>query len=88
MEPKSLSQLEELEKKIRAKLQSDEPIDTNYWEELLKSLLVWKAKAKLTVLSVYGIRLEAMRALCRPQTQCQTVFVIAIGATRTHRLVY
>lgn len=45
--PKSFEQLEALEKQIKAKLQSDEQIDTDYWEQLLKSLLVWKAKAKL-----------------------------------------
>lgn len=47
LSPKSLEQLEALEKQIRAKLTSDGPIDTDYWEELLKSLLVYKAKAKL-----------------------------------------
>ncbi|KAK0731995.1 mid region of cactin-domain-containing protein [Lasiosphaeris hirsuta] len=47
LSPKSLEQLEALEKQIRTKLQSNEPIDTDYWEELLKSLLMYKAKAKL-----------------------------------------
>ncbi|KAK4658302.1 hypothetical protein QC762_100220 [Podospora pseudocomata] len=47
LSPKSLAQLEALEKQIRAKLQSNEPIDTDYWEQLLKSLLVYKAKATL-----------------------------------------
>lgn len=47
LEPKTCEQLEALEKQIRAKLRSNEPIDTDYWEALLKSLLVWKAKAKL-----------------------------------------
>ena len=45
--PKTYEQLEALEKQIQAKLSSNEPIDTDYWEELLKSLLVWKAKAQL-----------------------------------------
>ncbi len=45
--PKSFEQLEALEKQIRAKLQSNEPIDTDYWEQLLKSLGVWKARATL-----------------------------------------
>ncbi|PSR97243.1 mid region of cactin-domain-containing protein [Coniella lustricola] len=45
--PKTLTQLETLEKQITTKLQSDEQIDTDYWEQLLKSLLVFKAKAKL-----------------------------------------
>ena len=47
LNPKTLEQLEALEKQIKAKLRSDEPIDTDYWGELLKSLLVYKAKAKL-----------------------------------------
>lgn len=45
--PKSLEQLEKLEGQIRTKLRSDEAIDTDYWGQLLKSLLVYKAKAKL-----------------------------------------
>lgn len=45
--PKTFEQLEALEKQIKAKLRSDEQIDTDYWEQLLKSLLVFKAKAKL-----------------------------------------
>ncbi|KAJ9645460.1 hypothetical protein H2204_001040 [Knufia peltigerae] len=45
--PKTYEQLEVLEKQIRSKLDSDEPIDTDYWQQLLDSLLVWKAKAKL-----------------------------------------
>jgi hypothetical protein len=47
LSPKTLEQLEALEKQIKAKLQSNEPIDTDYWEALLKSLLVFKAKARL-----------------------------------------
>jgi hypothetical protein len=45
--PKTYEQLEALEKQIKAKLKSNEPIDTDYWEALLKSLRVWKARAKL-----------------------------------------
>jgi len=45
--PKTYEQLEALEKQIRAKLDSNEPIDTDYWQQLLDSLLLWKAKAKL-----------------------------------------
>lgn len=47
LSPKSFEQLEALEKQIKAKLRSDEQIDTDYWEQLLKSLLIFKAKAKL-----------------------------------------
>jgi hypothetical protein len=45
--PKTYEQLEALEKQIRAKLQSDEDIDTDYWGQLLSNLLVWKSKANL-----------------------------------------
>ncbi|KAI0441952.1 mid region of cactin-domain-containing protein [Xylaria telfairii] len=45
--PKNIEQLEKLETQIQAKLRSDEVMDTDYWEQLLKSLQVYKAKAKL-----------------------------------------
>ncbi|KAK7756970.1 hypothetical protein SLS62_000986 [Diatrype stigma] len=45
--PKNLEQLVKLEVQIQAKLRSNEVMDTDYWEQLLKSLLVFKAKAKL-----------------------------------------
>lgn len=47
LRPKSYEELERLEVQIRRKLDSNEPIDTDYWEHLLKSLTVWKARAKL-----------------------------------------
>ncbi|KAB8304842.1 hypothetical protein EYC80_004180 [Monilinia laxa] len=61
--PKTYEQLESLEVQIRAKLRSNEPIDTDYWKQLLKSLLIWKAKAKLKKVyqSVLDTRLEALR---------------------------
>ncbi len=45
--PKSLDDLEKLEKQITVKLNSNESIDTDYWEHLLSSLLTYKARAKL-----------------------------------------
>lgn len=45
--PKTYEQLVALEGQIRSKLQSDDDIDTDYWEQLLRSLAVWKAKATL-----------------------------------------
>ncbi|KAI9172203.1 hypothetical protein HJFPF1_01696 [Paramyrothecium foliicola] len=45
--PKTHDQLEALEKQIKAKLQSNEDIDTDYWGQLLSNLSVWKAKATL-----------------------------------------
>ncbi len=61
--PKTYEQLEKLEGNIRAKLRSGEDIDEDYWEQLLRSLLVWKAKAKLKKVyqSVLDSRLEAQR---------------------------
>ena len=50
--PKNLEQLVKLEVQIQAKLRSNEVMDTDYWEQLLKSLLVFKAKAKLQ--NIYG----------------------------------
>jgi len=65
MAPKSLDQLEALEKQIRAKLQSDEPIDTDYWEQLLKILRVWKARASLqkTCEAIKAARVENLQRL-------------------------
>ncbi|KAI2640954.1 mid region of cactin-domain-containing protein [Xylaria nigripes] len=45
--PKTLEQLEKLEGQIQAKLRSNEVMDTDYWEQLLKNLQVYKAKARL-----------------------------------------
>lgn len=61
--PKTYEQLEALEKQIRTKLRSNEPIDVDYWEQLLRSLLIWKAKAKLKKVyqSVIDSRLEVLR---------------------------
>ena len=47
LSPKTYEQLQTLEVQVKKKLDSNEPIDTDYWEELLRSLTVWKARAKL-----------------------------------------
>jgi hypothetical protein len=47
LSPKTYEELETLEVQIRKKLNSNGPIDTDYWEQLLRSLTVWKARAKL-----------------------------------------
>ena len=44
LQGKSYEHLVQLQKQIQAKLASGEPIDTDYWEGLLKKLLVFKAK--------------------------------------------
>lgn len=43
---KSYEHLVTLQRQIQGKLTSGEPVDTDYWEGLLKKLLVWKAKVR------------------------------------------
>lgn len=47
---KTYDQLVLLQKQVQSKLASDERVDVDYWEGLLKSLLVWKARVSLQVL--------------------------------------
>jgi len=47
LSPKTFAQLETLEGQIKVKLDSEEDIDTDYWEQLLKRLKVWKARAQV-----------------------------------------
>jgi len=49
---KSYEQLQELQRSIQAKLNSGDPIDTDYWEGLLKNLVVWKAKVSGLLLCI------------------------------------
>jgi hypothetical protein len=65
--PKTYEQLEALEKQIRVKLRSNEPIDVDYWEQLLRNLLIWKAKAKLK--KVYQSVLDSRLDILRKQQQ-------------------
>ncbi|KAI9205362.1 mid region of cactin-domain-containing protein [Polychytrium aggregatum] len=44
---KTFDQLRILQKQVENKLSSGEALDFEYWEALLKSVIVWKAKAKL-----------------------------------------
>lgn len=61
--PKTYDELMLLEKQIKSKLDSNEPIDVDYWEQLLRSLTVWKARSKLKSVyqSVIDSRLRALR---------------------------
>lgn len=63
--PKSFEELDMLEKQIRKKLDSNEPIDVEYWEHLLRSLIIWKARAKLRRVSqsVLKSRLQGLRKM-------------------------
>lgn len=47
LEGKSYEQLLGLEENVKTKLASREPIDVDYWEGLLRSLQVWKAKVTM-----------------------------------------
>ena len=52
-----------LEKQISGKLQSDEPIDVEYWEQLLHNVSVYKSRAELTAVykTVIDSRLRDLR---------------------------
>ena len=82
--PKSLEQLITLQKQISSKLQSDEPIDVEYWEQLLRSIAVYKAKAELG--KVYksiiegrlkGLRLEQHR---EAESAREKLSLVLVGA--------
>ncbi|KAI5297125.1 hypothetical protein KEM55_005114, partial [Ascosphaera atra] len=64
LSPKTYEQLCTLEAQIKRKLDSDEAIDTDYWEQLLRSLNVWKARAKLKKVyeAVVKERISSLRA--------------------------
>lgn len=63
LSPKSLKELDALETQISAKLRSNEPIDVEYWEQLLSSIAVYKAKAELNEVykSIVDSRLANLR---------------------------
>ncbi|RDW82693.1 hypothetical protein BP6252_03805 [Coleophoma cylindrospora] len=63
LRPKTYEQLEALERQVKAKLRSNDDIDVDYWEQLLRSLLIWKAKAKLKKVyqSLLDSRLETLQ---------------------------
>ena len=60
---KTHDQLLTLQDQVQAKLRSGEPVDVEYWEGLLKSIVVWRAKAKLRALHsvVLSNRIEHLR---------------------------
>ena len=61
--PKTLTELENLEKQISSKLQSNEPIDTEYWEQLLRNVAVYKSRAELNTVykNIITSRLNDLR---------------------------
>ena len=56
---------------MKKKLDSDEAIDYDYWEQLLRSLRVWKAKAKLRRVSQEIVE-ERLQAFRRQQAEAAT----------------
>lgn len=60
---KTVSQLSVLQDQIMRKLHSNEPVDVEYWENLLKELVVYKAKAKLNDMhqEILATRLQQLR---------------------------
>ena len=60
---KTFEELSVLESQISAKLQSNEPIDVEYWEQLLRNIAVYKAKAELNKVykSIIESRLNNLR---------------------------
>lgn len=60
---KTFDQLAALQSQVQRKLASGEPVDVEYWEGLLKELIVWKAKGKLRDMHevVLNNRLEQLR---------------------------
>ncbi|KAJ7368024.1 mid region of cactin-domain-containing protein [Mycena albidolilacea] len=86
--PKSYEQLVSLQRQIQDKLTSGEPVDTDYWEGLLKKLLVWKSKAKLKSLHevVVRNRLEQLRKRQRDEAlQAQEELLAGVARTASSR---
>lgn len=67
--PKSYEELGALEIQISQKLNSNEPIDVDYWEQLLRSLTVWKARAKLK--RVYQSVVESRLSVLKKQQEAE-----------------
>ncbi|KAI9850009.1 MAG: hypothetical protein M1838_006182 [Thelocarpon superellum] len=85
---KSLAELETLERQITTKLQSNEPVDVDYWEQLLRSLTVWKARAQLKQVyqSVVDSRLQRQRKQQHEEAETvrQKLQVILAGPQPVH----
>ncbi|KAF9563743.1 hypothetical protein CPC08DRAFT_661648 [Agrocybe pediades] len=87
---KTYEDLSALQRRIQEKLTSGEPIDTDYWEGLLKKILVWKAKAKLKNLHevVVRNRLEQLRKRQRDEAlQAQEELLAGVARSASRRNV-
>ncbi|KAJ3092414.1 hypothetical protein HK102_007611 [Quaeritorhiza haematococci] len=60
---KTLDQLIIVQRQVESKLREGGPVDVEYWEALLKALIVWKAKARLRDMhsSMLRKRLEQLK---------------------------
>ena len=79
--PKNLAQLEKLERQVNAKLDSGEPVDTDYWEYLLKCLSTYKAHAKLRMVTAMIVqsRLDALRRQQATEAELWQAKLVARG---------
>ncbi|KAF8901668.1 mid region of cactin-domain-containing protein [Gymnopilus junonius] len=85
---KTYDDLASLQRRIQEKLTSGEPVDTDYWENLLKKLLVYKAKAKLKGLHevVVRNRLEQLRKRQRDEAlQAQEELLAGVARLASRR---
>ncbi|KAJ7507484.1 mid region of cactin-domain-containing protein [Mycena galericulata] len=85
---KTYEQLVSLQRQIQDKLTSGEPVDVDYWEGLLKKLLVWKSKAKLKALHevVVRNRLEQLRKRQRDEAlQAQEELLAGVAKSASQR---
>ena len=73
LSPKTLTELETLEKQISGKLQSTEPIDVEYWEQLIRSVVVFKSRAELN--TVYKNIIESRLDDLRLEQRAEAVLV-------------
>ncbi|PHZ14626.1 uncharacterized protein RHIMIDRAFT_311880 [Rhizopus microsporus ATCC 52813] len=86
---KTVSQLSALQQQIIQKLESNEPIDVEYWENLLKELVVYKAKARLNDMhqEILAARLQQLRERQREEAQKvqeELERVLAMQETEVH----
>ncbi|CAO3665703.1 unnamed protein product [Rhizopus microsporus] len=86
---KTISQLSTLQQQIIQKLESNEPIDVEYWENLLKELVVYKAKARLNDMhqEILAARLQQLRERQREEAQKvqeELERVLAMQETEVH----
>lgn len=70
---KTYAQLEALQQQIMRKLGSNEPIDVEYWENLLRELVVYKAKAKLTDMHQEMLASRLVQLRTRQQEEARKV---------------